>query len=167
MKRLMLVLVFVGLFVADVGAQDSPKLTCTMDDLAPFMEEMGDLLFAFDVASSEGDVDALFGVIETLDVALGSAKALCNPLQFTGEGDKVLGPIDIQEGFYRVIFVGNPSAQYETELIAGECDFDGFVYLNQGETETETLFRADSDCVIVVAVADVEREWLLIYEQIA
>lgn len=162
MLRKVVLLLLILAIAVPIVAQEAVEPRCTKADIeimltmlnagiAPLLEET-------DMATVFQALTAQAGIYRQIN-------ALCNPLSFQGDSNIVIGPVSIPSGFYRVTLTGDSNTAVETELMDGDCDYDGFYYLSSAGGSMEVIYQSEG-CTVLLAVSNAETNWSLVFEKI-
>lgn len=141
----------------------------------PDLPEGCDLLGAIDDVQSEFDSNPV-GVEAILDVFTNAANTLtmmrttCEGLVFEGTGDRVLGPIELLPGLYRVVVQTDGYVIGDIQVISGACEAQSFMGLflespGHANDGAEALVTSEG-CTAVVTISNITEPWTLRFEKI-
>jgi hypothetical protein len=151
-----IVLAVAGSFIIfPVKAQDAECDTASVIEAAATLTESGD---------TDADLDALLSLSEQIE-ALNIA---CRGFSFEGNAGKLLGPIDLPEGYYRLRAEGEGFIIVELEALSGDCEMDMINVMNMElttEFETEDMIESEG-CRATIQVSNVFAPWTLVIEPI-
>lgn len=170
MKSLLIILV-IALCAAVLPAR-AQTLTISPDcDIPGIVDEVQQRLDEIDLT----DAPAALTEIELLTLRMDYLKALCYGLVFEGEDNRVIGPVEIPQGIYRVRAL--PTEGYfgvEIAVMTGECGegqrATGTRLFNEGidrdavSPEFEALF-VSMGCLTLLTV-DADAPYTIIFESI-
>jgi hypothetical protein len=162
---ILLIVTQILLFVSPVVGQDETLPdACTEDFLATTIVDARDSITAAP-ASVQGMLDA----IDATAALLAEAKATCSGLAFEGDGDRVLGPIELRAGFYRVTVETAGYFSADLQVLAGECEATSPLGLfNETPTESgvfESLIES-SGCTTLIQTTITSEPWTLRIEAV-
>lgn len=103
--------------------------------------------------------------LEAFNEVMGSSLAYCMGLYWQGDGTQdstVFGPFTIPAGIYRYVATTENAIIVEFEMLTDECDYFG-VSIAGGEavTGSETLYRSEQDCEVLMTVWNVQSPWVV------
>jgi hypothetical protein len=170
MKRLLLFVALVGLFVVPVQAQEVAG--CDADSVATVIQSVVD---ATTTAQAEADPAAAIDLLAGVAGQVAALRAVCNGLFFTDTEPALIGPIDFPEGLYRAI------ATTENYLIAGLTVLEGECGQGSGRRLSEFLFSVSGGdavegaevlftsrgCTALIEISNTRGEWALQFEVIS
>lgn len=156
----LLFLLLVG--ISSVLAQDD-LVTCPIADIVEDIEGHVERL-----KNAEDDFWQVYGVLQDY---LTGWRQFCLGLNFSGEPQPgkpsvVIGPVDIEDGMYRVTLKTEGRLTVEIEDFSGRCSYVGFV-VREGEASVgaEDLFEARG-CRALITVQHIQTPWSLTFEQL-
>lgn len=157
-----LCLLLVLLAALPVAAQDEPPV-CPQADILEDIETRVEQL-----KDAEDNFWQVYGVLQDY---LSGWRQFCLGLHFSGEPTAgrqsvVIGPVDIEDGMYRVILKTEGRLTVEVQAFSGRCSYVGFV-VREGEASigTEEVFEARG-CRALIQVQHIETPWRLTFEQL-
>ena len=119
------------------------------------------------IETASDDETKLDTVLGEAASAISRVRAACAELSFAGNNAKLIGPIELEPGYYRVRVTTDAFFIAEVEVMSGTCD-DGLLFaLSRGEaTEgAEALFDSEG-CTILVDTDNVSAPWSLVFERL-
>jgi len=149
-------------FVAPADAQDNLPVQCNPTG---FFNVFSTIL---PKNSAALETDMYLKFLRELRVLLDSQWLLCNGMTFSGNGAKLLGPIDLPAGLYRVTLTTTGYFSAKLEVITGDCESTGLIGLygifeGQANEGSETLIKS-SGCTTLIDTSNVTDTWTLTIE---
>lgn len=162
MNRFLCLLLAAAVFaVPSLSMAQSEPQTCPQDAIVEDLESQVERL-----KQATDDFWRVYGVLQDY---LSGWRQFCLGLHFSGEpvpGQQsiVIGPVDIEDGMYRVILKTEGRLTVEIEGFSGRCGYAGFV-VREGEASvgTEDLFEARG-CRALITIQRIENPWWLTFE---
>ncbi|MBZ0291631.1 MAG: hypothetical protein K8L99_03600 [Anaerolineae bacterium] len=162
----LITLTFLFLIANVVSAQEgtSPDLTCTFEGVEPFFENWDKAVTNLGDARNAQDINLMYETFLTFDLVFDTLRSMCNPLAWEGSGDKVLDPVFLDAGIYKLVFTGERNDVVTGETISGEC-FAPYTFIDADQTQTEEIFRS-SGCTMLFQV-DAAGPWTVTFERVS
>ncbi len=152
--------------VAGVAAQDT---ACTLDDLEITLTALEALVAE---AQDAEDVAEAIPIVGEIGAIASESLARCGPLAWEGETAQLLGPADIDAGFYRATVLTEGYFSAQVVSVSGECGqgprMSQFLFnLSGGEASdgAEALFVSEG-CTALIETGNISEPWNLTLEKI-
>lgn len=150
-KLTFFVLVVILLGAVPASAQDDAYPECNFNAVLPILQ---------DGMSAVSDWETL----EQFNRDLQASLAFCRGLMFSGDGDRVVDPMEIPAGLYRLVYTADSNGSFvfgsvEARLINGDCT-DGLLINFAGDSTNtaETLFESGG-CMVIFEVGNTQTPW--------
>ncbi len=118
--------------VGHASAQDGTELQCTGEDIAESISAVQAALDQAQAAVGSGD---LAGALDALEQSLGSItdiRSKCRGWYFTGNGNDVIGPIELEGGVYKL--------EYSSSVPSGPISMGMFNVQFENVDEDESIW---------------------------
>lgn len=153
MKALLLCTVTLLLFTpAITNAQPNP--VC---DPAKTIDEASKM-------KSSGDAIQDMKALIALQQEISAQRLACSDLKFAGKNQKVIGPLELPLGTYRVTFKTEGYVILTMEPLEGDCDKEFLLNLSEGEAQegAEAFIKLSSPCKVIFPMDNITASWELI-----
>jgi len=87
-------------------AQDGTELQCTAEDIAGSMSAVRAVLDQAQAALDSGDLSGALASLDQSVAAISDVRSKCNGWYFTGDGNDVIGPLQLEGGVYKLEYAG-------------------------------------------------------------
>jgi hypothetical protein len=181
--RIYFLVILVFALSLPVSAQQSPQPTCTTVEVNQAIMSLMSEISLMQVSALENNIDAVMLSISSMRAQLDALETTCNgdepattntetALEFVGQGARVIGPITIPEGVYRIAadFTADSSlaiGSANIQKLSGECGLEFSdvtpLFISQGGRE-ETVFRS-SGCEALLEMAGT-MSWRIVFEKV-
>lgn len=134
---------------------------CAPEELAASISER--------LASAGEDREGLIDLLRTMAGEIAANDAACSGLSFEGSGQKLLGPVELPEGIYRVTASGDDGfGIVEFTVLAGECGEGNRMspnVLDGDVTQDVEVVVMSAGCEVLID-ANMDDRWTLVFEQL-
>lgn len=146
--------------IAIAGAQDVPA-ACEPEELAA---QIADRL-----ANAPDNRQGILGLLRALASDIARMDAACSGLHFEGSGQKLLGPVVLPEGVYRLTASGDDGfGIVEFTMLDGECGEGNRMspnVLSGDVTQDVEVVVVSAGCEVLID-ANMDDNWELVFEQL-
>jgi len=163
MSRLIFLILFLLSFVSSPArAQDNLPAQCNPTGFFQVFYTI------FPKDADPLDTDVYLEFLSKIRVLTDSQWLLCIGMKFSGENAKLLGPIELPAGLYRVTLTTNGYFIAKLEIIDGDCSGTGLgalygIFEGQASDGSETLIKS-SGCTTLIDTSNVTDPWTLTIE---
>lgn len=163
MRRILLIVLFIALWNV-VPTQAQTKTPC---DLTAVIKTANGV-------KSSGDSAADLKALNTLSQQIETANIACNGLTFKGTGNKVLGPLVIPKGTYKVsVETKNAFILTLNTLSGSDCDANQTVSVMsqinlEGDRDAsgQVVLPVGADCKVLMTTSNSSNPWTLTFEPV-
>lgn len=168
-----LVLALLLTIVGHVIAQDATPASCSADSITALVASIQDANGAALTAIKAGDTQTAIDALSDATERVGLMKAVCAGLSFEDTKAKVLGPVELAEGMYKVTATTAGFMTVElkpTEGSCGETIGDTVMpvfglFKDQANDGSEVLIPSDG-CKTFIQVSNITDPWTLTFEKV-
>jgi hypothetical protein len=160
----------VTLTCGTVSQEKQPDLTCAFENLTDGLDQIDEFADAIREARESRNVYQIYDAMTRLNKTISEMRSLCNPLRFEGDNQRVVGPITIPAGIYRVTATTDGFLIAEVETLSGRChadDFFGLINVVAGGASDGVEARFNSEgCSALLTTHNVTAPWSIVFEKI-